>query len=107
MTEVDLRVGGAWRYVLVTPTGFEAGFHGAYREIVPDESIVNTEPCEGVPDGEAVVTTTFADRDGGTLLTSLVQHSCREHRDAHIASGMESGLQTALDLLDEVAISLA
>jgi uncharacterized protein YndB with AHSA1/START domain len=73
----------------------------------PDERVVNTEPCEGVPDGEAVVTTTFADRDGGTLLTSLVQHSCREHRDAHIASGMESGLQTALDLLDEVAISLA
>ncbi len=106
-TEVDLRVGGAWRYVLVTSTGFEAGFHGVYREIVPDERIVNTEVYEGMPDGEAVVTTTFADRDGGTLLTWLVQHSCREHRDAHIASGMESGMQTALDLLDEVAISLA
>ena len=107
VTEVDLRVGGAWRYVLVTPDGFEAGFHGVYREIVPDERIVNTEVYEGMPDGEAVVTTTFAEREGGTLLTSLVQHSCREHRDAHIASGMESGLQTALDLLEEVAISLA
>lgn len=108
VTEVDLRVGGAWRYVLVTPDGFEVGFHGVYREIVPGERIVNTEVYEGMPEGEAVVTTTFAGLgEGRTLLTSLVEHSCREHRDAHIASGMESGMQTALDLLEEIAISLA
>lgn len=107
VTEVDLRVGGSWRYVLVTPGGFEVGFHGVYREIAPPGRLVNTEVYEGMPDGEALVTTTFADLgDGRTLLTSLVQHSCREHRDAHIESGMESGLQTALDLLDEIAISL-
>lgn len=108
VTEVDLRVGGAWRYVFVTPDGFEVGFHGVYREVVTNERLVNTEVYEGMPDGEAVVTNTFADLGGGrTLLTTLVQHSCREHRDAHIASGMESGMQTGLDLLEEVAIALA
>ncbi len=107
VTEVNLRVGGTWRYVMVTPDGFEVGFHGEYREIVPDRRIVNTEVYEGMPDGEALVTNTFTGHDGHTTLTCLVQHSCREHRDAHIESGMESGMQTALDLLEEIAVSLA
>jgi uncharacterized protein YndB with AHSA1/START domain len=44
--EIDLRVGGRWRYVMVADGGFEVGFHGEYREIVPDERIVNTEVYE-------------------------------------------------------------
>src|SRR5947208_9959482 len=47
IVEIDLRVGGAWRYVMVTPDGFEVGFHGEYREIVPDERLVSTEIYEG------------------------------------------------------------
>ena len=49
--EIDLRVGGAWRYAMVTHDGFEVAFHGEYREVVPDERIVSTETYEGLPEG--------------------------------------------------------
>ncbi|HTN24113.1 MAG TPA: SRPBCC family protein [Solirubrobacteraceae bacterium] len=107
LAEIDLRVGGTWRYVMVANGGFEVGFHGEYREIVPNERIVATEVYEGMPDGEALTTTTFTERDGRTTLTMLVEHSIRAHRDAHIDSGMEGGMQEAMDLLEQVAISLA
>ncbi len=106
LAEIDLRVGGAWRYVMVTGDGFEVGFHGEYREIVANERLVSTEVYEGMPDGEAVNTVTFEEVDGRTTFTCLVQHSRREHRDAHINSGMESGMQKAFDHLERVAISL-
>jgi uncharacterized protein YndB with AHSA1/START domain len=105
--EIDLRVGGGWRYVMVTPDGFEVGFHGEYREIVPNERLVSTEVYEGMPDGEAVDTLTLTEVDGRTTVEILVQHSTKEHRDAHIASGMEDGMQDAMDLLEQVAVSLA
>ena len=104
--EIDLRVGGAWRYVMVTDDGFEVGFHGEYREIVPNERIVSTEVYEGMPEGEAVNIVTFAEADGRTTLTVLVQHTSKEDRDAHINSRMEAGMQEAMDLLEQVAISL-
>jgi uncharacterized protein YndB with AHSA1/START domain len=106
IAEIDLRVGGTWRYVMVTGDGFEVGFHGEYREIVPNERLVSTEVYEGMPDAEALDTLTLTEVDGRTTLTILVQHSSKEHRDAHIESGMEDGLQDALDLLDQVATSL-
>ena len=110
VAENDLRVGGRWRSAMVTEDGVEVAFHGEFREIVPDERIVSTEVYEGVPDAEAgavVNTITFEDVGGGrTLLTNLVQAPTREVRDAIIASGMEAGLQDALDLLEEVAVSL-
>ena len=106
IAEIDLRVGGAWRYVSVTESGMEVAFHGEYREIVPNERIVSTEVYEGMPEAEAVDTLTFTETDGRTLLTLLVQHTSKEHRDAHVESGMEDGLQDALDLLEEVAGSL-
>ena len=104
--EIDLRVGGGWRYVMVTTDGFEVGFHGEYREIVPNERLVSTEVYEGMPDGEALDTLTFTEVDGRTTLEILVQHQSKEHRDAHIASGMEDGMQDAMDLLEQVAVSL-
>lgn len=103
--EIDLRVGGTWRYALVAE-GVEVGFHGEFLEIVPDERIVSTEVYEGMPDGEAVNTLTLTESEGRTTVTILVQHASRAHRDAHIESGMEDGLQDALDLLEEVAASL-
>jgi uncharacterized protein YndB with AHSA1/START domain len=106
VAEIDLRVGGTWRFVMVTPDGFEVAFHGEYREIVPNERLVSTEVFEGMPDAEAVDTLTLAETDGRTTLTILVQHSSKEHRDAHIESGMEDGLQDALDLLEQAALSL-
>jgi uncharacterized protein YndB with AHSA1/START domain len=104
--EVDLRPGGRWRYVMTANAGFEVAFHGEYQEIVPDQRIVSTEVYEGAPEAEAVTTATFTERDRRTTLTLLVQHSTREFRDLHIASGMESGMQEALDDLEEVAVSL-
>ena len=106
IAEIDLRVGGKWRYVMIANEGFEVGFHGEYREIVPDERIVSTEVYEGMPEGEALNTLTLTEEDGRTTMSILVEHSCKEHRDAHINSGMEAGIQDALDLLEQVAVSL-
>jgi uncharacterized protein YndB with AHSA1/START domain len=107
VAEIDLRIGGTWRYVMVTDDGgFEVAFHGEYREIVPNERIVSTEVFEGMPDAEAVNTMTLTEEDGRTILAILVQHASKEHRDAHINSGIEAGLQDALDLLEQVAVSL-
>jgi uncharacterized protein YndB with AHSA1/START domain len=106
IAEIDLRVGGMWRYVMVANEGYEVGFHGEYREIVPDERLVSTEVFEGMPDAEALDTLTFTEANGRTTLTLLVEHSSKEHRDAHINSGMEAGMQKSMDALEQVAISL-
>jgi uncharacterized protein YndB with AHSA1/START domain len=109
VADVDLRVGGKWRWVMVTDKGVEVAFHGEYREIIPNERIVYTEVFEGVPGGDddpAVVTLTLAEVGGRTKLTEVVEVSSREVRDAIIATGMEAGLQDALDLLEDVALSL-
>ena len=110
--EIDLRVGGRWRYAAVTPDGMEVAFHGEYREIVPDERVVTTEMYEGLPEGVSeedaatVNTATFSEADGRTTVTILVQAPSKETRDAIVASGMEAGMQDALDLLEETAVSL-
>jgi uncharacterized protein YndB with AHSA1/START domain len=106
VAEIDLRVGGTWRYVMVADGGLEVAFHGEFREIVPNERIVSTEVYEGMPDAEALDTLTLTESQGRTRLTILVQHATKEHRDAHIESGMEDGMQDAFDLLEQVAISL-
>jgi uncharacterized protein YndB with AHSA1/START domain len=109
VAEIDLRVGGAWRYVSVTDDGFEVGFHGEYREIVPNERIVSTEAYEGIPDADehaSLNTLTLTEVAGRTTMTVLVEHPTTEGRDAHIGSGMEAGMQDAFDLLEETAISL-
>jgi uncharacterized protein YndB with AHSA1/START domain len=112
VAEIDLRVGGKWRYLSITDDGTEVGFHGEYLEVVPDERIVSTEIYEGLPEGVSeeeaatVNTATFAEADGRTALTILVQAKSKESRDAIIESGMEAGLQDALDLLEQVAVSL-
>src|ERR671939_1893167 len=78
VAEIDLRVGGAWRYVMVTPDGFEVAFHGEYREIVPNERIVSTEVYEAMPEGEALNTLTFAENEAGrTMVTLLVEHESK------------------------------
>ena len=113
VAEIDLRVGGKWRYAMVADDGgFEVAFHGEYREIVPGERIVSTETFEGLPEGVSeeegttVNTATFTEEDGRTTLTILVQAPTKVTRDAIIESGMEAGMQDAMDLLEEVAISL-
>jgi uncharacterized protein YndB with AHSA1/START domain len=109
VAEIDLRVGGQWRYVMETSDGFEVAFHGEYREIVPDERVVSTEIYEIPDQGDSpptVNTATFTQVDGRTTLTILVQCPDRELRDTIIDSGMEGGMQEGMDLLEQVAVSL-
>jgi uncharacterized protein YndB with AHSA1/START domain len=112
VVEIDLRVGGTWRYVMVADDGTEVGFHGEYSEIVPNERIVSTEVYEGLPEGVSeedaatVNTAMFTETDGRATLTILIQATSKVSRDAIIDSGMEAGLQDALDLLEQTAISL-
>ena len=112
IAEIDLRVGGKWRYVMVTDGGFEVAFHGEYREIVPNERIVSTEVYEmpeadALPEAEAPLNIiTFTEVDGRTTLTLIVQCPSKELRDTIIDSGIEAGMQDAMDLLELVAVSL-
>ncbi|HWG61634.1 MAG TPA: SRPBCC family protein [Streptosporangiaceae bacterium] len=108
IADIDLRVGGAWRFVMTANAGFEVAFHGEYREIVPDERLVWTEVFEGMPGAEAAINTlTLSEEAGYTTATMLVEHANQQDRDMHINSGMEDGLQEALDHLEQVAVSLA
>jgi uncharacterized protein YndB with AHSA1/START domain len=109
VAEIDLRVGGSWRSVMIADEGdFEVGFHGEYKEIVPNERIVSTEHYEGAPGQGTVNTVTLADAGGGrTLMTVLIDCPSPEVRDTILESGMELGMQDAYDLLEEVAASLA
>ena len=109
LAEIDLRVGGTWRYVMTATGGYEVGFHGEYREIVPNERIVNTEVYEGMPEGDsepALNIVTFAEVDGRTSLSLLSRVGSKEVRDMIIESGMEGGMQEGMDLLEQVARSL-
>jgi len=109
VAEIDLRVGGRWRYVMVANGGFEVAFHGEYREIVPNQRIVNTEVYElpGAADAEgALNTVTFTEVDGRTTLTLLVEVPTRELRDEILSSGMEVGMQEQMELLEQLAVSL-
>jgi uncharacterized protein YndB with AHSA1/START domain len=106
--DIELRVGGKWRYVMIGCEGAEVAFHGEYREIVPDERLVTTEVFEGAPlKGEPPLNTvTFTEVDGRTAVAILMECGTMELRDAIIESGMELGLQEAMDALEQVAISL-
>ncbi|MQA77683.1 MAG: ATPase [Streptosporangiales bacterium] len=109
VVDVDLRPGGTWRHVMVTDEGLEVGFHGEYREVVPNELIVCTEVFEGMPDGAdepAVCTYTFTEQDGRTTVTLLTEVATREVRDMILDSGMETGMQAGWDLVEQIAISL-
>jgi uncharacterized protein YndB with AHSA1/START domain len=92
--------------VLVANGGFEVGFHGEYQEIVPNERIVSTDVFEGMPDHPSITTLTLSEHDGRTTLTQLVTHGSQYARDAHVDSGMEGGMQEAMDHLEKVASSL-
>jgi uncharacterized protein YndB with AHSA1/START domain len=109
LVEIDLRVGGMWRYVMVAGDGHEVAFHGEYREIVPDERIVTTEVYE-MPDAPqvepALNIVTFTEVNGRTMLELLVECPSRQIRDVIIDSGMETGMQEQMDLLEQVALSL-
>jgi uncharacterized protein YndB with AHSA1/START domain len=110
IVDIDLRVGGIWRYVMIAHGEHEVAFHGEYREIVPDGRIVTTEVYEGAPpppEGEDVLNViTFTEVDGRTLVELLVKTPSREVRDIIVNSGMELGLQEQMEILDELLASM-
>jgi uncharacterized protein YndB with AHSA1/START domain len=104
--EIDLRVGGSWRYV-IQERDFEVGFHGEFRELSPPYRLVSTEVFEGMPDAAALSIIDFEEVDGVTTMRTLVQHAEQAHRDAHIESGMEGGMQVSMDRMEDVISTLA
>jgi len=103
--EIDLRVGGAWRFVNRHPRG-EAAFHGEYREITPPSRLVFTEIFEEFPDTVSVVTTEFADEGGKTRMTATVRYPSLEVRDMVLATGMSRGAGISYDRLDDLVASM-
>jgi len=99
--EIDLRVGGSYRYLWRGPGGGEMGMRGVYREIVRPEGIVSTEKFdESWYSGEAVGTAVLVERGGKTTLTTTVLYSSKEARDGVLKSPMESGVGKGYETLD-------
>jgi len=105
--EIDFRVGGKWRYVLVGPEGGEVCFYGEYLEISAPGRIVNTELYAPFPEERTVCTVTLEERGGTTEYRAHVLHTTKEGRDGHINAGMEGGADFVFDHLEKVAQSLA
>jgi uncharacterized protein YndB with AHSA1/START domain len=104
--EMDLRVGGAYRWVWRGADGAEMGVRGVFREVVPPGRIVHTEKFdEAWYPGEALVTTLFVDQGGKTLLKVIMRYESREARDAVLKSPMESGVSQSYDKLAELLAS--
>lgn len=107
--EIDFRVGGTWRYVLLMPDGKEVAFRGVYHEITPPERMVCTE-CYVEPrygNAEWRTTVTLEERGGKTTITSRVLHPLTEARDGHLNAGMETGAAETFDRLEELLAAQA
>ena len=102
--DIDLRVGGSWRYVATMEDGTKLAWRGVYRAIDPPDSLTSTEVFEGFPDAESVNTTTLTESDGVTTLETRVRHKSQEFRDGHINSGMEGGMQETFNRLDDLLV---
>ena len=103
--EVDLRVGGGFRFVLRGPDGTQMGMRGVYREIVPPERSVHMESFDDYP-GESQVTSVLTEDGGRTTLTATVLYPSQEVRDIVIKSGMEHGAAESYDKLAEMLASV-
>ena len=99
--EVDLRVGGGFRFVLRGPDGKEMGMRGTYLELAPPERSVHLESFDDYP-GESHVTSLFVEKSGQTTLTVTVLYPSKQIRDAVIQSGMEHGAAESYDRLAEL-----
>ncbi len=105
--EIDLRPGGKWRYAQTAPGGGdEFAFSGEYREIDAPNRLVSTEEYEAMPGTGYLVTVTLTEEDGQTTLTSHLQYRQQEHRDGHLQSGMEGGMNESYQRLDELLATM-
>jgi uncharacterized protein YndB with AHSA1/START domain len=104
--EIDLRPGGAWRFVHRGPDGEYPAFYGVYREIAPPDRLVFTEIFEPYPDGESIVTQQLTEENGKTRLTVTAQYESLEVRDMVLKTGMEKGAAISYDRLEDVVTEL-
>jgi uncharacterized protein YndB with AHSA1/START domain len=104
---MDVRPGGAWRYISRGPNGEEYAFRGEYREVVAPEKIVQTFEFEPMPGHIVVDTAIFEERDGKTYFTNTSVFDTKEERDGMLNSGMEGGAAESYDRLDELLATLS
>jgi uncharacterized protein YndB with AHSA1/START domain len=105
--EIDLRPGGAWRFVNRTPKGEDAEFYGVYREVTPPERLVFTEIYAPYPEVESIVTSEFTEENGKTRLTATCVYPSIEVRDMVVSSGMSKGAAISYDRLEDLVRELA
>lgn len=107
--EIDLRVGGAYRFTMRSPDGVDSTMQGTYREVVRPERIAFTErfSMPGFTSDEYQVTSVFVETGGKTMLTTTILHKTKENRDGHLHSGLENGVAPAYDRLAEVVAEMA
>jgi len=103
--DIDLRVGGAWRWV-VTRNGMEVAFSGVFREIDPPRRLQRTEVFEAMPGAESLVTLTFDEKDGQTMLTMNMLFQSKQDRDVALKSGMELGIKECFQKIDDLVATL-
>ena len=107
--DIDLRVGGDYRYTMRAPDGVDHTMTGVYREITAPERIVHTERYEttGFTSPDALVTMTLVEQNGRTKLQTVILHPSKESRDGHLNSGMEGGASEAFDRLEALLATLS
>jgi uncharacterized protein YndB with AHSA1/START domain len=103
--DIDLRVGGAWRWVVTRP-GMEVAFSGVFREIDPPRRLQRTEVFEAMPGSESLVTLSFDEKDGRTTLTINMLFKSKQDRDGCLQSGMELGVKECFQKIDELLATL-
>lgn len=106
--EMDVRVGGTWRWLLLGPSGERMGLGGVYQEVVPLEKIASTEAYdEPWYEGEAVSSVTFADNGAGTRITVRVRYASQAVRDAVLQTPMAYGMAAGLDAMERLLATLS
>jgi len=106
--EIDLKVGGSYRYVWRGPNKAEMGMGGVFREVVRPERLVATEKFDqSWYAGDALDTSAFTEKGGKTTLTLTVRYQSKEVRDAVISSPMAGGVSRSYDVLEEILAATA
>ena len=104
--DIDLRVGGKWRWVVTKPQGMEIAFSGVFLEIDPPRRLQKTEVFEAMPGAECLVTLSFDEKDGQTTLTSNMLFKTKADRDVCLKSGMDLGVRECYQKIDEILETL-
>lgn len=105
--EIDLRVGGRWHFAQTTADGQEVSFSGEYLELDPPGHMVHTEKFDNMPESEpATIVTTLTEADGVTTLLAVCTYDSPETVEMVVGSGMEGGLQSSYDAIDDLLARL-